>query len=96
MMEYNLPTDTRRGALQPQTPPPSYVPIKPLTSYIIDCQYQYTYVWLWNGDSFWFYPTRIEYGEVSGYRWNGFYWEFYGFDSRLIQSVACPPIPTLY
>jgi hypothetical protein len=80
----------------PQSPPPAYVPEKPAVSYIIDCMYQYTYVWLWNGDSFWFYPTRVEYGEVSGYRWNGAFWTFYGFDPRLINAVSCPPIPTLY
>lgn len=83
-------------AFMPQSPPPPFVPQKPAVSYIIDCFFQYTYVWLWNGESFWFYPTRVEYGEVSGYQWNGTYWAFYGFDSRLIDAVSCPPVPTLY
>jgi hypothetical protein len=38
----------------------------------------------------------VEQGRVSGYRWNGFFWTYYGFDPRLINAVSCPPIPTLY
>ncbi|WP_230192000.1 transporter [Paenibacillus sp. CECT 9249] len=83
-------------AFMPLSPPPPFVPTPTATSYIIDCLQNYTYVWLWNGESFWFYPTRVEYGEVSGYRWNGAFWAFYGIDPRLIMSVSCPPIPTLY
>ena len=82
---------------QPQSPPPTFIPPKPTTpSYIIDCVYNNTYVWLINGEGFWFYPTRVEYGEVSGYRWNGVFWMFYGIDPRFIDAVACYPTPTLY
>ncbi|QWU18131.1 hypothetical protein SAMN04487895_11422 [Paenibacillus sophorae] len=79
-------------------PPPAFIPPKPAAfgSYIIDCLHNYTYVWLWNGDSFWYYPTRVEYGEVSGYRWSGAYWFYFGIDPRFINAVSCPPIPTLY
>lgn len=82
---------------QPQSAPPTFIPPRPTTSnYIIDCLHQNTYVWLTNGDSFWFFPTRVEYGEVSGYRWNGSFWSFYGIDPRFIVNVACYPTPTLY
>jgi hypothetical protein len=82
---------------QPQSPPPPYVPPKPFPShYVVDCLYNYTYVWLFNGEGFWFYPTYLQYGEVAGYRWNGRNWTFYGFDERFIETVACNPIPTLY
>ncbi|TMV46296.1 transporter [Paenibacillus mesophilus] len=78
-------------------PPPDYIPPYPIyPSYIVDCSYQYTYVWLRNGESFWFYPTRVEYGAVSGLRWNGLFWYFFGIDPRFIEAVSCPPIPTLY
>jgi hypothetical protein len=80
----------------PTNPPPKSRPKKPRNSYIIDCIYEYTYVWPRRGNSFWFYPTRIEYGEVSGYRWDGRKWVFYGFDPNTIDQVSCPPIPTLY
>ena len=80
----------------PESPPPKVKPKKPRNSYIIDCQYSYTYVWPKHGKSFWFYPTSIGYGEISGYKWTGRKWTFYGFDSESIDEVACPPIPTLY
>ncbi|HWI48868.1 MAG TPA: transporter [Rummeliibacillus sp.] len=81
---------------QPQSPPPTFIPSKPSVSYIVDCVYQNTYVWLINGESFWFYPTRVEYGEVSGYRWSGAFWYYFGIDPRFIDAVSCYPTPTLY
>jgi len=80
----------------PVSPPSKTIPKKPRTSYIIDCLHSYTYVWPKKGKPFWFYPTRIEYGEVSGYRWNGKKWTFYGFDPEYIDQVACSPVTTLY
>lgn len=77
-------------------PPPAYIPPKPAVSYIVDCMNNYTFVWLWNGENFWYYPTWVESGAVLGYRWNGIAWYFYGFDPRLIEAVSCPPIPTLF
>ncbi|WP_010281241.1 hypothetical protein [Bacillus timonensis] len=82
---------------QPQSPPPPYVPPKPFPSqYLVDCLYNYTNVWLVTGENFWFYPTYLQFGEVAGYRCTGTFWTFYGFDERLVQTVACNPIPTLY
>lgn len=80
----------------PVSQPPAVIPTKPATSFIIDCLHAYTYVWPKKGNPFWFYPTRIEYGEVSGYIWTGDYWTFYGFDPEFIDAVACYPVPTLY
>jgi hypothetical protein len=85
-----------QGPGAPTSPPPHYIPPKPYNSYIVDCLYQYTYVWLKNGRSFWFYPISLEYHAVTGYRWNGFNWTFYGFDPRHIDEVSCQPIPTPY
>ncbi|MNV81673.1 hypothetical protein D3C71_1753520 [compost metagenome] len=89
-----LPPSGSPGQTLP--PPPSYIPPTQGGSYLIDCLHSYTYVWLWNGDSFWYYPTRVEYGEVSGYRWSGQFWYYYGIDPRFIRAVSCPPVPTLY
>lgn len=77
-------------------PPPDFIPPKPPVSYVIDCMNQYTYVWLLNGEQFWFYPISVDSLGVTGYRWNGLSWMFYGIDGRLIDAVSCPPIPTLY
>ncbi|MDF2499464.1 MAG: hypothetical protein K0Q77_178 [Anaerosporomusa subterranea] len=75
-------------------PLPPSIPPKPVNSYIIDCMYKHTYVWLKNGAQFWFYPTSVQYGAVTGYRWTGASWTFYRFDSRLIDEVSCQPVPT--
>jgi hypothetical protein len=80
----------------PAYPPPKSRPNKPRNSYIIDCLHAYTYVWPKRGNSFWFYPTRIEQGEVSGYRWDGRQWRFYGFDPKIIDQVSCTPVATHY
>lgn len=80
----------------PTSPPPKQKPKKPRNSYMIDCMYSYTYVWTKRGDQFWFYPTRVELGEISGYRWDGRRWIYYGFEERSIDQVACAPVPTLY
>ena len=80
----------------PDSPPPAVIPPKPEVSYIIDCLYSYTYVWPKYGVPFWFYPTRVEHGEVTGYIWTGRNWMFYGFDPKFIDQVACYPVPTLY
>lgn len=80
----------------PQSPPPAFVPPKPDVSYAIDCIFEYTYFWLRTGEQFWFYPIYVGHEGVAGYRWSGAYWYFDGIDSRFIDAVACPPIPTLY
>ena len=79
----------------PTSPPPSFIPPKPATSYIVDCLYSYTYVWPKQGRPFWFYPTSVEYGAVTGYIWTGTFWTFYGFDPIFIDAVSCA-IPTPY
>ena len=76
-------------------PLPPAIPSKPVNSYIVDCMYKDTYVWLKNGAQFWFYPTSVQYGAVTGYRRTGAGWIFYGFDLRLIDEVSCQPVPTL-
>ncbi|WFA17383.1 transporter [Paenibacillus mucilaginosus] len=75
---------------------PPVIPMNPTSSYFVDCLYQYTFVRLWNGESFWFYPTAAEYSEVSGYRWNGRFWFQFVVDPRHVRFVSCRPVPTLY
>ncbi|HWO96811.1 MAG TPA: hypothetical protein VNM45_10845 [Bacillus sp. (in: firmicutes)] len=53
------------------------------------CLYRYTYVWLRNGRSFWFYPTFIGRRSVAGYRWSGFGWYYFGLDTRRIVAFRC-------
>jgi hypothetical protein len=84
------------GAGAPTTPPPAYVPAQTQAgAFAVDpgairrCLYRFTYVWLTNRQQFWFYPTFIGRRSISGYRWNGFRWVFYGTDLRRIQSFQC-------
>ncbi|GED51093.1 hypothetical protein BBO01nite_03340 [Brevibacillus borstelensis] len=38
----------------PSSPPPGTIPPKPAVSYIVDCLYAFTFVWLINGIGFGF------------------------------------------
>jgi hypothetical protein len=79
----------------PSSPPPSYTPQESPSLYAVDpgairgCLYRYTYVWLNNGSSFWFYPTYVGRDSIAGYRWRGFRWVYYGTDLRRIRSFRC-------
>lgn len=79
----------------PSTPPPSYTPQESPSLYAVDpgairgCLYRFTYIWLNNGSSFWFYPTYVGRDSIAGYRWRGFRWVYYGTDLRRIRSFRC-------
>ncbi|QAV18212.1 transporter [Paenibacillus chitinolyticus] len=77
--------------LQPPPPPhpPAFVQPNP-------CLYKLTYVQLWTGEKFWFYPISVTYNEASGYIWTGAFWVRYRFDLRLAYIFDCSPVPTLY
>ena len=53
------------------------------------CLFRITFVWLRNGNSFWFYPISIQPGGVVGYRWTGNRWRFYGLDTRRVADFDC-------
>ncbi|RKD33451.1 collagen-like protein [Thermohalobacter berrensis] len=99
-----IPTPGRPPTIQPPftpggppiSPPPSFTPERaPFTPYRIDpgairqCLYRYTYVWLDNGRSFWFFPIFIGPRSIAGYRWVGFYWIYFGIDLDRIESFTC-------
>lgn len=83
----------------PPPPPPTFTPqmqqqatVSPTAvdpGAISGCRGRYTYMWLRNGDNFWFYPTFVGRNSVSGYRWNGFFWMYAGVDLRQITSFTC-------
>lgn len=79
----------------PSSPPPSYTPQESPSLYAVDpgairgCLYRFTYIWLNNGSSFWFYPTYVGRDSIAGYRWRGFRWVYYGTDLRRIRSFRC-------
>lgn len=80
----------------PTSPPPSFVPQKQSVGvFAVDpgsirgCLFRFTYVWLNNGNAFWLYPTYVGRRSISGFRWNGFRWTFYGTDLERISSFQC-------
>jgi hypothetical protein len=40
------------------------------------CVNRFTYIWLFNGSNFWFYPTFVDGRFVRGFRWRRNRWEF--------------------
>ncbi|MCC3378049.1 transporter [Paenibacillus farraposensis] len=83
-------------AQAPTAPPPQFIPPQPLaTAFAIDpaamsgCLFRYTFIWLRNGERFWMYPVFIGRTSVSGFRWNGFFWTFFGIDTNRIVSFSC-------
>jgi hypothetical protein len=91
-------------ASPPSGPPPNATPSKnqgSVKSYsgvstkaiesgaIFPCKYQYVYIWLTNGTSFWAWLTYVGRKSVSGYRWNGRRWVYFGTDLRRIDSFVC-------
>ncbi|CAM3909926.1 transporter [Cohnella lubricantis] len=87
-----------QGGLQPPAaPPPLNVPPRPLTAatFAIDpgaisgCLFRNTYIWPRRGPGFWFFPVFVGRTSVAGFRWNGRFWMFSGFDLRSIESFTC-------
>ena len=53
------------------------------------CLHKFTYIWQRNGRSYWAYITRIDARSISGWRWLGWRWVFFGVDTRKIDSFVC-------
>jgi hypothetical protein len=81
----------------PTSPPPATIPTQTQQigiqavdpGAIRGCLYRFTYVWLNNGQQFWFFPTFVGRTSIAGYRWIGFMWIYFGTDLRRIQSFQC-------
>ncbi len=55
------------------------------------CLYKYTYIWERNGRSYWAFLTNIDRDSVSGFRWLGRNWVFFGTSLKRIDSFFCSP-----
>lgn len=82
----------------PTGPPPSSIPKKPSSGpglkavdpgAIRFCKYKYTYLWLEDGRRFWAWPTYVGRRSLSGYRWIGFRWVYFGVDLNQITDFIC-------
>ncbi|MFS0782562.1 hypothetical protein [Bacillus sp. 1P06AnD] len=89
------------GSSSPQGPPPSFIPTKPTklqgattfidTNVIQYCLFRYTYVWLTNGNQFWFYPIVIGSKSIGGFTWDYQFNRptYIALDTNLIDVVSC-------
>ncbi|OUB66431.1 transporter [Bacillus thuringiensis serovar zhaodongensis] len=80
----------------PTVPPPSFIPQQSTASpFAVDpgaisfCLFRNTYIWLSNGEQFWYYPIFVGPRSVAGFRWNGRFWTMFGVDTRRIISFTC-------
>jgi hypothetical protein len=53
------------------------------------CLNRFTFIWLNNGNSFWFYPTFIGRQQVEGFRWRRGAWIFDRINIRRIIFFRC-------
>ena len=53
------------------------------------CLNRFTFIWLFNGDSFWFYPIMISGQQVVGFRWQRGAWVFDRINIRRIFFHQC-------
>jgi len=79
---------------QPMGPPPAFSPPIPAWQSgphnIRGCLYRHTYVWLNNGNSFWFFPTFVARNIIIGFRWRqrgG--WVYHTINPNSIRSFQC-------
>ncbi|WP_148296429.1 hypothetical protein [Alkalihalobacillus hemicellulosilyticus] len=90
------PSQGQQGG-PPTSPPPSFVPTQAQQpeTFAVDsgsirrCLFRFTYVWLRGAQQFWFFPIFVGPRSVSGYRWTGFRWVYFGVSLRQIQSFTC-------
>ncbi|MCY7784118.1 MULTISPECIES: hypothetical protein [unclassified Bacillus (in: firmicutes)] len=88
----------------PQGPPPSQIPAKPQkpqgaqgAAFLVEpitirpCLFRFTYVWLTNGRSFWFFPIILGRRSVGGFYWDSSRrrWVYFALDTNLIDVVSC-------
>jgi len=56
---------------------------------IAPCRFRFVYLWLRNGQQFWAFLVFVGRRSVSGWRWTGRRWVFFGVDLDEIQFFSC-------
>ncbi|MEH7343214.1 hypothetical protein V7122_04840 [Bacillus sp. JJ1532] len=90
------PTGGGQQGGPPTSPPPAFTPqMQQATTFAVDpgairrCLFRFTYMWLHNGRSFWFYPVFVGRDSVAGWRWRRNRWVYFGIDLRSVRSFQC-------
>ena len=53
------------------------------------CLYKFTYIWERNGRSYWAFLLNADRYSISGFRWLGRIWVYFGLNLRRIDSFYC-------
>ncbi len=53
------------------------------------CMNQFTFIWLFNGNNFWFFPVNIRGSFIEGFRWRRNRWEFDRININRILFFRC-------
>ena len=101
----NFPGGPPGQSNMPKSPPPNYTPSKKengvqnLSSSkntkavspnsIRFCLFKYTYIWEVSGKNYWTFLIHVDRQSISGFRWLGFTWAYFGLDLRRIDSFIC-------
>lgn len=83
----------------PPGPPPNITPRRPFSvgiqpaaispGSIRPCRFQFVYMWLSNGVSFWAWILNVDSRTVSGFRWTGFRWLYFAVSLNRIDFFQC-------
>jgi hypothetical protein len=66
---------------------PSAHAVEPRT--LRPCLYRFVYIWPRRERGFWAWPIFVGRRSVSGFRWNGRRWVYFGMNLRQIDSFIC-------
>jgi hypothetical protein len=56
---------------------------------IRQCMFRYVYIWPERGRAFWAWLTYVDRVSVSGWRWNGYDWVYFGMALSNIDAFVC-------
>lgn len=95
--QFGAPFGPQGGQFGPPSgPPPAYTPQQAQVGvYAVDpgairrCRFRFTYIWLTTGQSFWAWLVFVGRRSVSGWRWTGYRWVYFGIDLDYIASFQC-------
>ena len=90
------------NAAAPRSAPPMQTPQRPGQSFggpavravnpssLRNCIGRFTYIWLSNGQEFWYFPIQIWGDSVAGFRWDRrFGWTYTGISLNRIDMFTC-------
>ncbi|SEO13941.1 hypothetical protein SAMN04488134_10478 [Amphibacillus marinus] len=53
------------------------------------CLFTNTYIWLNNGQQFWYFPTFVTRQRISGFRWGRLGWVYHSINPNQVWSFQC-------